>query len=506
MKSPLNLTDRQSAWDALIFFLLAALLIFAPLIFGGNHPLPLLVLELMSLPLLAYAVWKPAFLTHLNKSFLIALGLLFVFPLLQWLPLLPAALWQILPGREPYAAAVSTFGTETGWLRPLSLVPAETEDAWLAMLPPLAVFLVAIGLNEKNLKRMVFVFLAMAAFQAMLGLAQFGGGLKTDFRLNPGDIGLALGTYVNRNHLAGLLEMALPIGLGMLVSRIGSGGMDERYGGRGWMRRLRQFVMRLPRPNQTMLFAAVVVLLVLGLIFSRSRSGIMLGMLGIFLSSLLYGRHIGGVRSNSLATLIAAIGLALAAVIGLAPVMERFSMEDALADARWQIYATSLSVAWDFFPFGSGLGTFADVFIGYQPEFISKFVNYTHNDYIQFIFEAGLVAVVVILMFLVLYAMRWPALLRGVSWDTLSFMQVGAGIGLLLMGLHGLTDFNLHIPANAMYFALLAAVFFHRREQHHRNHRRSGQSRTEPKPEIPAVVAPNFPVVRGERGNNPFAE
>jgi hypothetical protein len=29
------------------------------------------------------------------------------------------------------------------------------------------------------------------------------------------------------------------------------------------------------------------------------------------------------------------------------------------------------------------------------------------------------------------------------------------------MGLHGLVDFNLHIPANAAYFAFLAGIFFH---------------------------------------------
>jgi hypothetical protein len=40
-------------------------------------------------------------------------------------------------------------------------------------------------------------------------------------------------------------------------------------------------------------------------------------------------------------------------------------------------------------------------------------------------------------------------------------MRISAGIGLLMMGLHGLVDFNLHIPANAVFFAFLAGVFFH---------------------------------------------
>jgi hypothetical protein len=51
------------------------------------------------------------------------------------------------------------------------------------------------------------------------------------------------------------------------------------------------------------------------------------------------------------------------------------------------------------------------------------------------------------------------------EWNALRFMQAGAGIALLLMMLHGLTDYNLHIPANAIYFAFLAATFLHRQEE-----------------------------------------
>ena len=71
-------------------------------------------------------------------------------------------------------------------------------------------------------------------------------------------------------------------------------------------------------------------------------------------------------------------------------------------------------------------------------------------------------AIVVMSLLLVAYVLRWPGLLRHEHWSRLTFMQVGAGIGLFVMALHGLTDFNLHIPANAIYFAFLAGVFFHR--------------------------------------------
>ena len=128
---------HKSALDALVFFLLAALLVFAPLIKGGNRPFPLMVLELMALPLLAHAVWQPGFLKHLSRPFMAALALLVLFPLLQWLPLVPAGLWPFLPDREIYAAATAEFGTAASSLRAISLVPGATEAAWLAMLPAL---------------------------------------------------------------------------------------------------------------------------------------------------------------------------------------------------------------------------------------------------------------------------------------------------------------------------------------------------------------------------------
>lgn len=504
MKSTIPLGAHRSAFNALIFFLLFALILFAPLIRGGNRPVPLLAMELMALPLLAYAAWRPDFLAHLSRPFLATLALLVLFPLLQWLPLVPAAVWPGLPGREVYATAIAEFGSGLLSLRAVSLVPGATEAAWLAMLPALAVFLVTVGLREDLIRRVVYLFLGMAAFQATLALMQFGGGWGGGFRVNPDDVGRSVGTYANRNHLAGLLEMALPIALGLLAARMGRGGGGSRYAGRGWLRRMGQFFMNLPRPNQTMVFAALFLLLLLGLVFTRSRSGILFGMIGILLSALLYGRHIGGIRSGSLMTLFTAIGLALAAMVGLAPVLDRFSVEDALADARWPIYASSLAASWHFFPFGSGLGTFPDVYWRFQPDSIADFVNHAHNDYIEFVFEGGLPALVVIVMFLVLYAVRWRALLRHAQWDSLNFMQVGAGIGLLQMALHSLTDFNLHIPANAVYFALLAAVFFHRA-----GHRMGAATRVPqvPKPVVPASAsaAASVPVVQ-VKGRNPFAD
>ncbi len=498
MKSESRPVRTRDGFETSAFFLLAAVLLFAPLIKGGNRPLPLLTLELAAVLLLAYPLMRPLFVRRLSGGMLLGLGLLLVLPLLQLLPI-PISLWQSLPGREIYAEALAAFGVsgEAG-MRPLSLLPQVTEAAWLALLPPLAVFLVAVSLRESALRTLVYLFIAMATLQAILALVQFGGGASTTFRTSLTDIGTGVGTYVNRNHLAGLLAMALPLALGLLASRIGRAQENLRYRSRGWFRRLADTLSHPSRINQTLIFSAICIAILLGIIFSRSRSGIALAMLGIFLSAIIYGFHIGGRRSSKLVVLFSVLGLALALEVGLAPVLERFSVEGSLEDARWSIFASSLAAIGLFFPLGSGLGTFPEVYRRFQPDEIGLFVNHAHNDYIEYLFEGGLIAAVVILLFLVVYVRAWPRLLRLPRWGTLSFMQAGAGIGLLMMALHGLTDYNWHIPANAIYYALMAGVFFHR-----------GEPGPEHKPVTREAVVetapPPLPVVR-ENIKNPFAE
>ncbi len=488
--------------DLLAFTLLAAVVLFAPLIKGGNRPLPLLTLELAALPLLAYPLLRPVFLERLPKAFLLALGLMMLWPLAQLLPL-PFSLWQSLPGHALYAEGLSAFGApDAAGMRPLSLVPRATEAAWLALLPPLAVFLVAVSLDETALRRVVYLFLAMATVQAVLGLVQFGGGASTTFRTSVSDIGTAVGTYVNRNHLAGMLAMALPVALGLLASRVGRSRAGRRYQRRGLVARLAGAIAQPSRFNQGMIFGAVCLALLLGTVFTRSRSGITLAMLGIFLAALFYGLKLGASRSTKLAVLLGVGGLALALQIGLAPVLERFSVEGALEDGRWAIYASSLAGTAMFFPFGSGLGSFPEVYRRFQPEEFARFINHAHNDYLEYLFEGGLVAAVVIVLFVVLYLRAWPRLVRRPRWGALSFMQAGAGLGLLVMALHGLTEYNWHIPANAIYFALMAAVFFHRGEPEAAVETEAPKAKPTPQPQVapPTAPAPRPPV------RNPFAD
>ncbi len=438
------------------------MLVFVPLIKGGNRPIPLLITELLALLMLGFALARFSELRrHLSLGFGLVLAVWFALPLLQLIPL-PVS-W--VPGFDAYQDALASLGLAQagqGW-QTLSLVPYATESAWLTMLLPLSVFLLVVMLDERSLMRLVYLFIGMAVFQALLGLIQFGDGSESFFRFNTEfHKDSAVGTYANRNHFAALLYMALPLALGVLASQVGNRSQDTR---RYQSRRRGGFLSGLFhggfRINYTFLMAAAGIAILLGVIFSRSRTGISLTMLAILLSAILFARHLGGRRSVGVTAIFSVIGLALAIEVGLAPVLDRFALDAAAADARWPIFDSAIVGIGQFFPMGSGLGTFPDVYRRFQPDEVGRFVNHAHNDYIEFLFEGGLLAALVLLGFAFFFLRRWPALLRGGSWGTFRFMQVGAGISLLMLALHGLTDYNWHIPANAVYFAFLAAVFMH---------------------------------------------
>ena len=69
--------------------------------------------------------------------------------------------------------------------------------------------------------------------------------------------------------------------------------------------------------------------------------------------------------------------------------------------------------------------------------------------------------IAVVALLAIAYIARWGVLAgRRVS-RSLGYLQVSAGLGVLALAAHGVFDFNFHIPANAIYFAFLAGIFFY---------------------------------------------
>lgn len=423
----------------LIFWLVCLLLIFSPLIRAGNTAFALLVMQVMGLGILFVLGWgglyRQRFPTAVWWFLIIGIGLL----TLYLIPM-PESWWRVLPGRELYAEVYDWLGEigERDVYLAMSLVPSKTAYSMLALLPPLAIFLAVGCLNNQQIRASIYVFLGVAAFQAAWGLSQYAAGVSHS----------ANGAYPSRDHFAMLMEMAFPLAAGLLAYAIGRKQEHDGYNVDRWTQKL----------NSALVFGSLALLLLLAGIFSRSRTGGALMLAGLLLSSLAFAGHIGGKRSASLTVVLGVLGFGVASTIGLIPVLNRFVEANPIEDERWRIADVTLQGIQQFFPLGSGLGTFADIYRAFQPIEQPGFVHNAHNDYLELLFETGVVGIGILIAFFALYGYGWWKL-RKQPWQQERFIKTSAGIGVLLALLHAFVDFNFHIPANALFFAFLVGIF-----------------------------------------------
>ena len=129
---------------------------------------------------------------------------------------------------------------------------------------------------------------------------------------------------------------------------------------------------------------------------------------------------------------------------------------------RKSVTLDSLHMLRDHPVLGIGLGNFETVYPQYQSLPTDLTVDYAHNDFVEAIAETGVIGTVLIVWALVIFfrlsfrnlgeRLREDSSLPG------GWIQVGAAVGCCGLLVHSFFDFNLHIPANAAWFAVLAAM------------------------------------------------
>ena len=125
-------------------------------------------------------------------------------------------------------------------------------------------------LNSKDrLRTLATMIVISGLFQACYGvITALGGsdfdllGIDSPFRHQ----GMATGTFMNRNHLAGWLELCLPVGIGLMIASLktNSAGESWRVRGRELLRTLLGDKARL---------RLFLIAMVIALVMTRSRMG-----------------------------------------------------------------------------------------------------------------------------------------------------------------------------------------------------------------------------------------
>ena len=384
------------------------------------------------------------------------------FPVVLPSILIVLVLLQIVPLPASFAPALGMRAAdirERAFLT-ISAAPYETVSHLLLLVTYLTAFYLGLVLCEeqKARKRLVFGLLTIGMFEAFYGLIQYLTGWQQIFTyVKKFYLQEATGTYINRNHFAGLLEMTLPFAVVLALQQIS--GLRRKISDEPG--RAKRILSRMEFPYFA-LWIFVAAVLFAALFFSRSRMGILSALVSLIAVLALAGAGFLSPRARVAVGASFLLGIiSLAIWIGSDPVITRF---ETLGDQyshpgqdRVSIWRDTLQLIRLHPVLGSGLGTFSVVYPSIQTAFLNNFVDHAHCDYLQIAVELGVPGTILVFG-AILWILRLTVLdgKRGGEYDkVISFACLGSITAILL---HSLADFNLYIPANALVFAIILAL------------------------------------------------
>ncbi|MBV2132939.1 O-antigen ligase family protein [Pseudomonas sp. MAP12] len=417
----------------------------------------LILLVLLPLPLGSNRDWSMGLLVALT-------GLLaFLFSVALFLNALPAskALKPALPMLGLLLAAQAWVAVQ--WLGGLTVDVGATVQYLLLGIAYSLLFLMVVSLfrTRKRLTWLLGALVVSGTFQAFYGAFMTLSGvewlLATAKTSYTGD---ATGTFVNRNHLAGYLEITLACGIGLLMAL--RDGRPFR-----WVNLLEMLMGAKAR------LRLALVVMVIALVMTHSRGGN-----AAFFTALMV---IGGIfvlrdkdnrlrNSLILASILLIDVLVISQYFGLERLKDRMlntRLNDVVVsgevvqqanEIRDDVFRYAIPLAQDKPLIGQGAGSFESVFPKYPGEDIRLHFDHAHNDYLQFAIEYGLLGCLPLLAFVLLAL--WQALQALWRRESLyrSGVGFGAAMGIIAIAIHSLTDFNLQIPANAATLVVLCAI------------------------------------------------
>ncbi len=354
--------------------------------------------------------------------------------LIQLIPL-PFPLLKLI---SPQAAYLKEVLGQDSALATLSLIPIRTVSQFLRWTSVFLLYLLIINVfDHRSLSRLLNALFVLTLFEALYGLfLSFTGSkwLLWYHKQEYGNFGHRVhGTYRNPDHLAGYLEMVIPVHIVQVISR------------------------RFPTPfhfeekARKMVGILLVMVFSLAFFFTISRAGItafLVGMTYLYFS----GKKDDATKFTRYMKVFVALIFIYLLWVGMGPIIERFMTSQAsLRHGRILVWQDTLKLVRDFPVFGAGYGTFQFIFTKYQ-HFPSRVVwDYAHNDYLQFLAEGGILGLLSFLWIVVrgllsLHRKRDIPLARGVT------------AGIIAILIHSFFDFNLQIPANAWIFVTLLAI------------------------------------------------
>ena len=414
-----------------ILFVITFIIFFAPLSLGNVHLWSKTVLQIsILLAFYLYILWaansgRPFYFRNMLNIFFLIFVLYAVFQLYSGLTRAPYRTYESLKITLLYWAL---FITLTNYVR-----TGIEIDALLFKITTASLLVCLIG-----------IFQLVTSAESILWLRKVEGSFFS--------------VFVNENHFACYASMVALITLGQLTNRLFNGMRIS------WDMPLRKISLVVLDSifNGKILFLLFSFSIMAAAVFlSGSRGGMIsfLAGLSFFALNIIFRK-----RKKSAIWLIilgAILAYLLLNWIGIArTTKELYSIFSPLNHIRVALYMDGLSMARGYPYFGTGMGSFANVFPLYRTGPAYLFYPHLHNDILQLFIEAGSVGFFIIAAPLLLFIAR---LLKTVSRSQNPHIYlVGLGIlsAFLCLGLHSIVDFSLRLNAISSLAIILLSLSY----------------------------------------------
>lgn len=447
----------SSAPDRVPFVIAFALVILAFLMVGSSRG-----------DILSLLIWRPlsAFLLVLSiavcgaqawergKPLLILAAAVVALVAAHLVPL-PPGIWTSLPGRDFLVKTYEAAGMALPW-QPLSMAQGRTWNALFSLAAPIALLITLLALDRRRHQQLLLLVLALGFLSGILGMLQALGpenGLLYFYRIS--NFGVSVGLFANRNHQAVMLATMYPL-LAAYISLF-KGRPDQLF-------------------FQRSMTIAGACLLVALIFMTGSRAGLILAVVGIGAAWWVYRKPVAqgrvvGIRAEHRSRLVGVgIAVALLAIILIValttPALQRLLDTDPASELRVQAFPAIVEATKNFFPFGSGIGTFVEAYQIFEPDALisPSYFNHAHNDLAEIVMTGGLPALLIVVWMAILGVRAFLTLMgrrkaRPDDPDFSAQILGRAGFAVLAMlALASIADYPVRVPSLTLY-AIVAACW-----------------------------------------------